>query len=91
MTNAAKDVTKPDANALPAALSSLPLTLSVRIGQARMSLRELTALGEGSLIALDARADAPLEICIEDRVVAYGTLGEAEDGALAVTLTETVG
>lgn len=76
---------------LPAALDTLPLTLTVRIGSTRMTLRELTALGEGSLVALDARADAPLEVCIEDRVVARGELTETDGGGLAVTLTETVG
>ena len=87
------DLTKNDDAApigLPPALSALPLTVTVRIGSTRMSVRELTALGEGSLVALDARADAPLEICLEDRVVARGELTEAEDGGLAVRLTETV-
>ena len=79
----------PHAPGLPQAISTLPLTLSVRIGQVRMSVRDLTALGVGSLVALDARADAPLEICIEDRVVALGELTETEDGTLAVKLTET--
>ena len=76
---------------LPQAIGTLPLTLSVRVGQVRMSVRDLTALGEGSLIALDARADAPLEICVEDRVVALGELTQGEDGGLAVRLTEAVG
>lgn len=84
------DVTKQDEAGLPQAISTLPLTLSVRIGQVRMSVRELTGLGVGSLVTLDARADAPLEICVEDRVVALGELTEAEDGTLAVRLTEAV-
>lgn len=76
---------------LPAALQGLPLTLSVRIGSTRMSVGDLATLGEGSLIALDARLDTPLEICLEDRVIARGELTETEDGTLAVKLTETVG
>ena len=84
-----KDETAP--GGLPPALSALSLTVTVRIGSTRMSLRDLTQLGEGSLVALDARADAPLEVCLEDRVVARGELTEAEDGGLAVRLTETVG
>jgi flagellar motor switch protein FliN/FliY len=76
---------------LPDALGALPLTLTVRLGTARMTVRELTALGEGSLVTLDARIDAPLEVCVDGRVVARGDLIENEDGGLAVKLTETVG
>ena len=85
------DVVTPNEAGLPQAISTLPLTLSVRIGQVRMSVRELTTLGVGSLVALDARADAPLQICVEDRVVAYGELTEGEDGQLVVKLTEAAG
>ena len=88
MTDLTNDRPKP---ALPPALSALPLTLSVRIGSAAMSVAELTALGEGSLVVLDARADAPLQLCVEGRVVALGELTETDDGTLAVRLTEAVG
>ena len=88
-TSAASDEPlRPDA--LPAVLRALPLTLTVRLGSTRMSVSDLAGLGEGSLVTLDARADAPLEVCLSERVVARGELTEAEDGTLAVRLTETV-
>ncbi|WOI52931.1 FliM/FliN family flagellar motor switch protein [Parvularcula sp. LCG005] len=76
-------------DALPPALQGLPLTLVIRVGTARRTVSDLMALQEGSLIVLDARIDDPVEICIEDRVIARGDLIEAEDGnGLAVRLTE---
>ena len=77
--------------AIPPALAELPLTLSVRLGEARMTVAELTALAEGSEVTLGARADAPLDVCIGARVIARGELTQTEDGTLAVRLTETVG
>ncbi|WP_036767391.1 FliM/FliN family flagellar motor switch protein [Parvularcula oceani] len=78
-------------DAIPAALEGLPLTLTIRIGTARRTVAEVTQLAEGSLLALDARVDEPLDICIGDRVVARGELTESEDGGLAVKLTEIEG
>lgn len=79
-----------DIAGLPAALASVAMTLSVRIGTARRTVRELTQLAEGTEITLGARVDDPVEICVEDRVVARGELAEAEDGGLAVKITEVV-
>ena len=76
-----------DAPALPPALEALPLTLTVRIGQATLTVAELSALAEGATLTLGTRIDEPLEVCIEDRVVARGELVETETG-LAVRLTE---
>ena len=77
-----------DAPTIPAALEGLPLTLTVRIGCASLTVGELSALAEGATLTLGTRIDDPLEICIEDRVVARGELIETESG-LAVRLTET--
>ena len=74
---------------LAAAIEDLPLTLSVRVGSATLSVAALSALGEGSTLELGTRIDDPLEICIEDRVVARGELTETDRG-LAVTLTEVI-
>ena len=78
------------AAAIPPAPDALPLTLTIRLGTARMTIGEMTTLNEGSLLTLGGRADAPLEVCIDDRVVALGELVEGEDGTLSVRLTEMV-
>ncbi|MEM6650838.1 MAG: FliM/FliN family flagellar motor switch protein [Pseudomonadota bacterium] len=76
---------------IPPALQTLPLTLSVRVGTAKRTVGDLMAMSEGTLVVLNSKIDEPVEICIEDRVIAKGNLVEAEDGeGLAVKLTELV-
>ena len=53
-------------------LLDLPLDVSVELGRTRMSIQELLALGPGSVIELDKVAGEPLDILINDRLVARG-------------------
>ena len=77
---------------LPPALQGVPLTLTVRVGTATRTVKDLMRLREGTLVTLNSRIDEPVEICVEDRVIARGQLVEAENGdGLAVRLTELVG
>lgn len=75
----------------PPALQGIPLMLSVRVGTARKSVKDLAHLAEGTLMTLDSTIDDPVEICIDDRVIARGELvDDDESGGLAVKLTELV-
>lgn len=85
------DVPSPIAAAVPAALRHLPLTLSVRVGTAKTSIRELIQLAEGSLVTLDSAIDTPVEICVDNRPIALGDLIERENGeGLAVKITSLI-
>ena len=53
-------------------LLDVPLELSVELGRTRMSIQELLALGPGSVIELDKVAGEPLDILVNDRLVARG-------------------
>jgi flagellar motor switch protein FliN/FliY len=53
-------------------LLDLPLDVSVELGRTRMSIQELLALAPGSVIELDKVAGEPLDILINDRLVARG-------------------
>jgi flagellar motor switch protein FliN len=53
-------------------LLDVPLELSVEMGRTRMSIQELLALGPGSVVELDKVAGEPLDIMINDRLVARG-------------------
>lgn len=73
--------------------SNVPVEITVSVGRARPSIRELLDLGENSVLALDRTVDAPVELFIGDRLVGRGQLEEAEDGApamLAVRITEII-
>jgi len=78
---------------MPTPFSNVPVEITVSVGRARPSIRELLDLGENSVLALDRTVDAPVELFIGDRLVGRGQLEEAEDGSssmLAVRITEIV-
>ncbi|GGY51577.1 FliM/FliN family flagellar motor switch protein [Parvularcula lutaonensis] len=82
----------PETPALPENISSLKIELSVRVGTSVMSLRDLTSLSEGAVVALRESADRPLELCANGHVIARGELEEAENGeGLRLRITETKG
>jgi flagellar motor switch protein FliN/FliY len=63
------------AQALPANLDvilDIELPLSVRFGEAEMTLDELTKLGPGSVIDLGRSPDDPVDILVNGRLVARG-------------------
>jgi len=72
-------------------LRDLPIEITISVGRARPAVRDLLALGENAVLALDRRADDPVELYIGDRLIARGELQElegGEPGQLAVRLTE---
>jgi flagellar motor switch protein FliN len=58
--DAARPVT--GARQLPQMMRRIPVTLTLEVGSARISLAELMAIGPASVIALDALAGEPLAI-----------------------------
>ena len=68
------------------ALSEVPLQVTVRLGSARLTLRELLELEQGSVLLLDRQVGDPAEIMVGDRVVALGELVRV-DSDLGVRLT----
>ena len=60
-----------DPQALEALLHDVPLDLTVELGRIRLSLSELAArLGPGSIITLDTATGAPLDVRVNNRLVA---------------------
>ncbi|MBW7920955.1 MAG: FliM/FliN family flagellar motor switch protein [Rubellimicrobium sp.] len=75
-------------------LHDLPIEVTISVGHARPTLRELLALGENAVLLLDRRLDDPVELFIGERLIARGVLqeaGDGEPGLLAVRLTEVTG
>lgn len=72
-------------------LRSVPIEITISVGRARPLVRDLLALSENAVLALDRRIDDPVELFIGDRLIARGELQEmegGEPGQLAVRLTE---
>lgn len=53
-------------------LLDVPLDLTVELGRARMTIQDLLSLGPGSVIELDKVAGEPLDILVNDRLIARG-------------------
>lgn len=70
-------------------LLDVPLDVTVELGRARVSIQELLALGPGSVVELDKLAGEPLDILINNRLVARGEAVVVND-KFGVRITDIV-
>jgi flagellar motor switch protein FliN/FliY len=61
------------------ALSEIPISVSVELGHAKMTLREIVELAEGSIIELDRLAGEPLDLKVGGQVIAQGEVVAVDD------------
>jgi flagellar motor switch protein FliN len=64
--------------------------LSLEVGRARMTIRELLQLAPGSVVELERPAGDPLDVYVNDRLVAHGEVVMIND-RYGVRFTETLG
>jgi len=64
------------------------VTVNVSVGRAKLRIAELLELRPEAIIALTADLSDPIDLTIDDRVIARGELIETEEGTLAVRVTE---
>ncbi|KCZ57465.1 FliM/FliN family flagellar motor switch protein [Hyphomonas chukchiensis] len=76
------------ANKYRRSIFNVPVTVTVSIGQARLSVSEILELRPESVVPLTSRIDDPVNISIENKLIARGELVETEDGSLGVKITE---
>ncbi len=67
----------------------VPVKVTAVLGRTRMNIADLMALGAGSIIELDRRVGEPIDLYVNDRLIARGELVMV-DGVLGVTMTEVV-
>lgn len=53
-------------------LLDIPLLISVELGRTRMLINDLLQLGQGSVIELEKMAGEPMEIYVNNRLIARG-------------------
>ncbi len=70
-------------------LLDVPLTISVRVGESRMLIKDLLQLGQGSVVELDKLAGEPMEVLINDQLVARGDVVLVND-KYGIRLTDIV-
>jgi flagellar motor switch protein FliN len=71
-----------------ASVMDIPVTLTVVLGEKLLPLGKLYALGRGSIIELDRKVGEPIEIFVNDRLVARGEVQITDEGRLAISMTE---
>ncbi len=86
--------TEPARTAVPADIRNIDLILDieveamVRLGEARMPLREIQRLRPGSIMDLDKDTEALVELVVNDRVLAKGELVVVGTDHFALRITE---
>jgi len=68
----------------------VPLALRVELGKARLLVRDVLRLSKGSVVELDRMSGEPVDLFVNDRLVARAEVTSVDD-RLAVRITEIVG
>lgn len=67
----------------------IPVNVTVEIGRTKMSIRNLLQLNQGGIVALDRLAGEPLDVLVNDTLVAHGEVVVVND-KFGVRLTDIV-
>lgn len=68
-------------------LLEIPLAVTLRFGERRMPLRNILDLSSGAVLELDRQADDPVDLCLDDRVIARGHV-VVVDGCYGLRVTQ---
>src|ERR1700677_1423157 len=71
------------------AVYDIPVQLSVVLGKTSMQVSQLLKLGRGAVVELDRKVGEPIDIYVNNRLVARGEVVVVED-RIGVTLTEII-
>tara|TARA_R110002049_G_scaffold13509_2_gene58474 strand:+ start:118887 stop:119243 length:357 start_codon:yes stop_codon:yes gene_type:complete len=95
----ANQVDSPDEKILDAAsidsnpnldvILNIPVQVSLELGKAKMDLRELLQLGQGSVVELERAIDEPLDVLVNGALVARGEV-VVVDNKFGIRLTDIV-
>lgn len=73
--------------------SGVPVEITVSVGQARPTIKELLDLTESSVLTLDKTVDAAVDLMVGDRLIGRGQLefdeGDSQQN-LSVRITEII-
>ena len=64
--------------------------LTVRLGDCQMSMRDVVALGPGSIIQLDQAANEPVGLYVNDKLIATGEVVVVEEN-FGIKITSLTG
>jgi len=84
-----ENVTGENAQIDPEVLQNIPVTISVEVGRASLKIRDLLRLSQGSVVELDRLAGEPLDLLVNQTVVAQGEIVLVND-RYGIRLTRVV-
>lgn len=67
----------------------IPVQVSVVLGKTSMQVSQLLKLGRGAVIELDRKVGEPIDVFVNNRLVAKGEVVVVED-RIGVTMTEII-
>lgn len=67
----------------------IPVDVSLRVGSTNITIKDLVSLVEGSVIALDQDAGAPMEVLVNGTLIAHGEIVVVDD-QYGVRLTDVL-
>lgn len=73
-----------------AAIHRVPVNVQIVLGATKMPVAQVLRLSRGAVVEVDKRVGEPVDIMVNDRIVARGDLVVVEDNRIGVTLTEIV-
>lgn len=68
----------------------VPVGVTVQLGSCQISMREVLHLNQGSVLQLDKLADSPVDVLVNDKLVARGEV-VVIDNRFGIKITELVG
>ncbi|MEE4277790.1 MAG: flagellar motor switch protein FliN [Halieaceae bacterium] len=70
-------------------LMDVQVSLSVELGRARIAIKDLIALNQGSIVSLERDVNEPLDLMVNGTLIARGEVVEA-DGQFGLRLIDVV-
>lgn len=70
-------------------LLDVPVALTVELGSCQLAMREVLQLNVGSVVQLEKAADAPVELLVNQKLVARGEVVVVEN-RFGIKITELV-
>lgn len=87
-TTALAETERPGGDRL-SAIYDIPVQLAAVLGKTSMPVNQLLRLGRGAVVELDRKVGEPIDIYVNNRLVARGEVVLVED-KLGVTMTEII-
>ena len=71
------------------AIKDVDVEIYAVLGQSTMLVSQLLKIGRGAIVELDQRTSGPVEILVNQQLIAYGEIVTVDDN-LGVTITEVL-